>query len=226
MLKEVYVKLIDMKEILELDNFLTIQNVCSICYKKNRMMGIIGYPGAGKTIALEVYTKHHKNVYYVRVRKSMSTKDFYMRLLECMGVENTMRDLPPHFIMNKIAFNLNLNRKNNLIIIDEAGKFKPGQLEYIHELRDLTVNTTGIILAGPEYFKDNLDKWKKESVIGIPELHRRIHSFVDLVRPTKREVTGICKHHGITNPTTIKRLFKDSDNFGSLINQIELEMDI
>ena len=51
-----------MKDILELDNFLTIQNICELCQKKKRMMSIIGYPGAGKTIALESYANHHKNV--------------------------------------------------------------------------------------------------------------------------------------------------------------------
>lgn len=214
-----------MQDILELDNYLTIQDICNQAQRKRRMLAIIGYPGAGKTIALENYTRNHKNVYYLRVRKTMGVKDFYIALLERMGYKNTIRELPPHFIMNKIAGNLNLSRSNNLVIIDEAGKFKPGQLEYIHELRDMTASTTGIVLAGPDYFKDNLDNWKKNNVIGIPELHRRIYSFIILERPTKREITGICEHYGINNKSIVKKLKDKTDNFGSLMSEIEMELE-
>lgn len=212
-------------EPLELDNYMTIKNICNMCQKKSRMMGIVGYPGAGKTVALESFAHNVKNVFYLRVRKSMSNKDFYIRLLEAMGLKNTARELPPYFIMNKVAGNLNLTN-NNLVIIDEAGKFKPGQLEFIHELRDLTETTTGIVLAGPEYFRDNLDKWKDDNVIGVPELHRRIFSFVELERPTKREVKAICKNFEIKNQKTVQRLKNENDNFGSLMNAIELELEL
>ncbi|MEP4027536.1 MAG: ATP-binding protein, partial [Nonlabens ulvanivorans] len=196
-------------KVFEIDNYLTVQEVCTTCQSKQKMMAIIGDPGVGKTVALQSFAKQHKNVFYLRVRKSMGIKDFYIRLLASMGYKNTSKEYPRHFIMNKIAGNLNLADKN-LVIIDEAGKFKPGQLEYIHELRDLTEHTTGIVLAGPEYFKDNLDKWKKDNVIGIPELHRRIFSFVELDNPSKREVSYICKHFGINNTKAINRMFKDT----------------
>lgn len=211
------------RTIFEIDNFMTVKKVCTTCQSKQKMMAIIGDPGVGKTVALESFAKQHKNVFYLRVRKSMGVKDFYIRLLGSMGYKNTSKEYPRHFIMNKIAGNLNL-ANNNLVIIDEAGKFKPGQLEYVHELRDLTEHTTGIVLAGPEYFKDNLDKWKKDNVTGIPELHRRVFSFVELESPTKREVTHICNHFGINNKRLINRFYKDSENFGSLMNMIELEL--
>ncbi|WP_375577736.1 ATP-binding protein [Marivirga tractuosa] len=211
--------------IYDLNNFSSIINSCANAQTKKLMIGIIGYPGAGKTAALQYYSQNNRNVYYLRVRKSMTAKDFYIRLLESMGLKNTMRELPIHFIMNKIAGNLNLSTKPNLIIIDEAGKFKPKQLEYIHELRDMTDGTTGIVLAGPEYFRDNLDSWKKDNVIGIPELHRRIFDFIELDRPKYAEVKLLCSEYGVKDEKLAIKIHREADNFASIVFMIYKELE-
>lgn len=214
-----------MKDIFELDNFVTVSNICKTSLEKKRMMGIIGYPGAGKTIALENYANKHDRVYYMRVRKSMKPKDFYIGLLEAIGQQNTVTGLSIHALINKITFDLLLNDHSKLIIIDEAGKFKPGQLEYIHELRDLTVDTTGIVLAGPGYFYDNLTSWEKANVTGIPELVRRVNSFTWLERPKLTEVTAICSEYGIKDKKSVREIFKEGKNFAKIMDLIQAILD-
>lgn len=205
--------------IFETDNYVRTQSVCEDALAKLRMHTIIGYPGAGKTVALKSFARKRDLAYYLRVKKSMETKDFYMEILKSMGVINQDRSVSLFNLIRKIVWMLNESGGKNLLIIDEAGKFKPEQLEYIHELRDETEKSTGIILAGPEYFFDNLTLWKNKSVIGIPEVFRRIHSFVWLDSPKKHEIKAICNNYGIAKPEAVREFYSCS-SFSELTNRI------
>lgn len=210
-----------MKALFELDNLVTVENICNTCLAEKRMMGIIGYPGAGKTVSLQHYAEKHERVYYMRIRKSMTIKDFFASLLEVIGQQNNLQGHSIYPLINSIAEELTLNQRGKLIIIDEAGKFKPGQLEYIHELRDLVDETTGIVLAGPEYFYDHLISWEKANVKGIPELVRRINSFIWLDRPKFSEVSAICAEYDIKDKKTIQEIFKKGKNFAKIMDLIQ-----
>lgn len=208
------------REIFETNNYTVVNDLCAQSKKDRSMLAIIGIPGIGKTTALLDYAAQNKNIYYLRVRKSMTTKDFYVKLLSVISFGEHERDLTINFLLNKIQYILK-SRNRNLIIIDEAGKFKPGQLEYVHELRDLTENSTGIILAGPSYFQDNLEKWKRLNVVGIPEVYRRIEAFYDLKNVLLEEHALICKHYGILNKKDIKNIYKNCESFSDVFYGIK-----
>lgn len=213
-----------MKEevILKTDNFNTIWDLCKDVQRDSTMVGLIGFSGAGKTSGLEYYTKENENVIYTWVRRSMTTREFYINLLNAVGYQmRTRRELTIYTIMNMIALRVNnVYKSKKLLIIDEAGKFKPQQLEYIHELRDLTKHHLGIILSGPGYFYKNLMKWSNHNVVGIPELEGRIASYVWLERPTKKEIMGFCKFYGIQDEKVIRYRFYGIDNFRNLMHEI------
>lgn len=208
--------------ILGTSNFNTIDALCKEAQMKSKMIGIIGYPGAGKTTALETYTSDKSNVYYIRACKSMNAKQFHTCILNAMGVEGKNQGVTLYDLINNIAFRLNYNQLKKLIIIDEAGKFKPSFLEYLHELRDRTISTTGIIIAGPEYFRDNLIKWKDRGVVGIPEFYRRVNYWEELSPPTKDEVRAFCKQYKIEDETFVTRLYQSCDNFSEILSAIEI----
>ncbi|MEP0212108.1 MAG: ATP-binding protein [Cellulophaga sp.] len=201
-------------------NFLMIQELCKSTKEELKMIAIIGYPGAGKTVGLSYYQKTNKNVIYMIVRKSMSAKEFYIELLNAVGYEGDVLNLSLYDIINVIVSKIRARKRKLLLIIDEAGKFKPRQLEYIHELRDQTSDRLGIILAGPEYFYDNLFLWKEKKVIGIPEVFRRIEKIETLRLPTFKEISDICKDLGVNSDIEIKK-YRDVDNFSELANRLK-----
>lgn len=202
-------------------NFQTIQELCNQCAINSRMIGLIGYPGAGKTIGLQYYKRNRIDVIYTTVRKTMSSKNFYLEVLNALGFEGEAVNVSLHQIMNMIVRKINAHPTKILLIIDEAGKFKPGQLEYIHELRDQTSHKMGIILAGPEYFYDNIYEWKEKKVIGIPEVFRRIHTFHTLEYPQKDEIKQIANEYGIEDKNLIKNLYNRVGSFDELTKEIE-----
>lgn len=202
-------------------NFNIIQDVCRRTMDETEMTGLIGYPGAGKTTGLRYYQLSNDNVVYLQLGKSMNDKEFYMEMLSALGYEGDGLGVTLHGLINLVVNKVQSVEDKFLIIIDEAGKFKPGQLEYIHELRDKTQEKMGIVLAGPEYFYDNLYRWKQKRVVGIPEIFRRISTFETLKPPTRNEIKTICRHYGITDHKILKNRFYDCTDFDELNKEIK-----
>lgn len=212
--------------ILKTGNYNTIQAVCSEALSNSKFIGIVGYPGAGKTTSLRSFCKNKTNVFYVRATASMPAREFYRQILFEMGVEGENIGLSLHDLIRDISYRLNYNETRKLLVVDEAGKFKPKFLEYIHELRDNTEHTTGIIFAGPQYFKDRIVGWKNRGVVGIPELFRRINHWEVLEPPTKNEIRAFCHYFGINDESFISELYRNCDNFGEIVNRISEYMKI
>jgi len=191
--------------ILEITNYKSVINACKDSLAHNKMIGIIGDAGSGKTTALEHFrNKYPQNVFIVTVYPTMTAKIFYSSVLNVFGDSKYETSDQLYFIMQK-AVNLYKNfGENKLLIIDEAGKLKPRMFEYLHEFRDKTRENTGIILAGVDYFKSNIIKWRNSGVIGIPEFCSRIHSWQELVKLKKEELISIIKENGIDDEDFIK----------------------
>ncbi len=207
------------KRLVELDNFMSIQKACNYALENSKMIAIFGYEGAGKTIALRKFYKENRNTQFIKVRKSMTTMNFYNELLGTQSLSNRgYKSL--YGIMNRLR-SINYGSEKRLLILDEVGKFKFSDLEYLHEFRDLTEESLGIILAGPEYFHDDLLFGVRNKVKGIPEFYRRINFKIWLDRPKKKEITAICNRYEITDKKLINNRFFKNENFASLSDDIE-----
>lgn len=204
-------------------NFQTIQTVCNDALVNNKMIAISGEPGFGKTIALQYFRATNKNVFVVTAKPSMTAKTFWLEILQAMykaeGYPESTHQRALYFILRRISDAFN-RIGSGLLVIDEAGKLNDKMLEYLHEVRDQTQTSAGIILAGPNYFKTNLVRWVQRERKGIPEFFRRINYWVELQSPTKIEVAKICEAYGVVDPDTVKVLQARCRNFGTLTNEI------
>lgn len=205
--------------ILDTNVLRTINENCQDALEYHRMISFIGDPGFGKTKSLQYYSSKRRNVYYLVVEKSMTSKKFYIELLNVLGFTNSFRGSELNNLIKSISFHLSQSKQPNLLIIDEAGKFNANQLLYLHELRDNTKNNTGIILSGPPYFKKNMDDWKLSGREGVPELYRRIQSWIPLQEPTMKEKKAYCSEFGILNDLA-DELCDECKDFGTLENKI------
>nr|NQU93976.1 AAA family ATPase [Bacteroidota bacterium] len=99
-------------------NYENIYELCHDARETTKMVGLIGYPGAGKTTALKEYYRRSPNTWYISGQKSMRPKRFFEKLLRQMGVmfSGTIYDM-----IERLAEELN-HSPHSLLIIDEAGK--------------------------------------------------------------------------------------------------------
>jgi len=197
-------------------NFSTVHSVCNDAKKKHKMNAIIGYTGAGKTTALKAYCRNTKNTFYVNCSKSMRPKQFFKKLLQEAGINFTGNI---YEMIETISMHLN-SIKQPLIVIDEAGKMSQTLLMYLHDLRNDTMMSTGVVLAGVEYFKTNLEKAVAKQKEGMPEFYDRVFMWEVLRMPSKAEINAVCEANGLNDANTIKG-FNLVKNYRQLQNSIE-----
>lgn len=206
-------------KILKTSNFSSVYEACKDALISKRMISIIGDSGWGKTTALKSFARDYGDiVVYDKASKSMNAKIFFSSINSKLGGEGYDQNLPLYFLIRKVANKFNEDSSNKLLIIDEAGKFTPEALEYLHEFRDLTMDSTGIVLAGPKYFETRVRNWKDKNRPGMPEIFSRIGVWIDLKLPTLEEKIAICIAYGINNPQSILEFsevitFRDVENF-------------
>lgn len=197
------------EKIIASTNFNTITSLCSDVKKYSNMVAIIGEPGYGKTLSLKYFSDRNENVYYINVKKTMTAKIFYSEILNNIGFANKHGQDNIYYIIESIAHYLNENKQKNLLVIDEAGKLSHNHLLYLHDLRDSISKSTGIVIAGPKYFQNDITNQLKLNKIGIPELYRRINTWIELDLPSYNEKFQLCKFSGIKNDNLINAICKD-----------------
>jgi DNA transposition AAA+ family ATPase len=205
-------------------NFQRVQEVCDDAMGNHKMIAICGDPGLGKTTSLRYYQQRHKNVFLLTVKPSMTPKSFWESLFDKVTTSDKalvgMTSRRPLYYTLQAVANLLNSYDRSLLIIDEAGKLDAPMLEHLHEVRDDTASSTGIVLSGPEYFKRNLSQWVASERIGMPEIWRRINYWESLVAPEKSEIKEFCRHYKITDEQVIRKLISECKNFGTLYNKI------
>lgn len=205
--------------VLDTNALRTINENCQDALEYSRMISFIGDSGYGKTKSLQYFAAKKRNVYYLVVEKSMTSKRFYVELLNVLGFTNSFRGSDLNNLIKSISFHLSQSKQSNLLIIDEAGKFNANQLLFLHEIRDSTKNNTGIVLSGPPYFNKNIEDWKLAGREGIPELYRRIQAWIQIQEPSMKEKKAYCSKFGILNDLA-DELAHECKDFGTLDNKI------
>ncbi|WP_295714390.1 AAA family ATPase [Mucilaginibacter sp.] len=202
-------------------NFNSVQNTCRETQSKSLLNAVIGFTGAGKTEALKDYYNRERNVYYVQCKNSMNRKQFLYEVLSEMG-HNFMGSV--YEMVKLICKQLNQHSEPPLLIIDEAGKLSTNVLLDLHDIRNATLYSAGILMAGCEYFKKNVEKAVEKDKTGYPEFYSRVVNWNELTKPSKAEIAAICKANGVTDDDTIKDFCKLS-NYRLLYNAIVNERD-
>jgi DNA transposition AAA+ family ATPase len=197
-------------------NFSTIKENCNEARLLHKMIGVIGFTGAGKTFALRNYYENNSNTYLVTCSRAMRTKQFLSEILKGFGVHFLASD---YEMTKRIIEEMN-KKKDTLLIIDEASKLSANALMYIQDIWDGVEDNAGIVLAGVEYLYTNIKKASDKNKIGMPEFYSRVNYWEMLTEPKKAEINSICKHNNVSDETFVKTLYR-LGNFRLVRNAIQ-----
>ena len=197
------------------NNFCTVHDACASARKRNTLLGIIGFAGAGKTTALEIYKSQNENTYLITCARAMKSKQFLTMILASLDIRYLASD---YEMVQRIVTEFN-NIKGSLLIIDEASKLSPNALMYLQDIFDGIEGNSGIVIAGVEYLHGNIKKSAEKNKIGMPEFFSRVAQWSKLSLPTKKEIITLCEINGITDKEIIKDITKFS-NYREVRNSI------
>lgn len=207
---------IDNWQVRNTHNFSAIYKLIEDAKDNKRMLAVAGYTGAGKTTALRHFANNNPETYYVLATVMHTRRTFLESICRSMGISIPFRmDVILTAIVEKMT-----TAKNTVLLIDDAGKLSHTCLRLIQVIYDQTENSAGIVLAGTEFLKEELERGSRRNAQGFRELKRRIAYWQPLRRPTVQIVATIAKDYGIEDASVIDYIYRNAKDYGTLRNLI------
>lgn len=197
-------------------NFSVINKLCDDARSNKRMLAVAGYTGAGKTTALRHYAQNNPEAYYMLGTVLHTKRSFLESIARSMGITApfNMADM-----LAAIVEKLNTGAAP-VLIIDDAGKLSHSCLRLIQVIYDQTEHSAGIVLAGTEFLKEEIERASRRNALGFRELKRRIAYWQPLRRPTQQIIAAIAKDFGIEDASTIEYIWRNCKDYGTIRNLI------
>lgn len=209
-------------------NFREIQAMCRDAQRHSITNCVSDYTGAGKTTALEEYSRRHPNAFYVLCDQMMSAKDLAREMQSSIGIsqEGTARDMV-------MAVVKELKRmRNPVMIIDECDKLNDRCLLILKMVYDRLENNCGFVTAGTEVLRERIDKFAKRNKLGYREWKRRFANYRTLRkfdtsdRVIRDEVLQICQDQGIMEKGQLQAILNNASNYGDVRTMVKDFQDI
>jgi len=194
---------------------------------------ILGDTGWGKTISLGSFAYYYKdNVIFNPVQKSTSPRLFYSDILNLISSEKYSASIPLNLLIKRVAYEFNSKKRDMLLIIDEVTKFDHNFFEHLQDFREMTKESTGIILAGGIYFHKKFRKWNEKVEDGMPEFYSRVNVWYKLDAPSNDVIVSIIRAYDIhdskfvvycSNTTDLRFLKRIIENY-SIIKESNFQL--
>lgn len=189
-------------------NYKRIQRLMEDAQEDAKVFGMIGDAGCGKTKALESYTLHNTDAYYVCCREYWDRKTFLREVLRIVGHKTSGKSISQ--MMDELVFALKV-KNSPLLIFDEADKLPDHVLCFFITLYNLLEDHCGIVLAATEHLQNRIDRGRRLNRKGYEEMYSRLgRKFIFIAEPSTEDVAHICMANGLDHKDFIKEVIEDS----------------
>ncbi|KAB2869472.1 MAG: ATP-binding protein [Bacteroidales bacterium] len=210
------------RPIIQTTNFNTVRNVCYDSLTHQHLNIIYSPPGYGKTLGLTtIKMEYPENVVYIKALASDNPRVFYSSIINELVDEKYNWKLSLSITIKRAASLFNSKDKNMILLIDEVTKFNHNFFLHLHDFRELTMDSTGIVLSGGKDLKERFEKWCLHSAPGISEFVSRFNIYQQLFPPSKDEIVTILHANNIFDKDFEKKCIKEVTDF----RQLETYMD-
>jgi len=186
------------------NNYKKIKELLTDAKDLSRVHAITAGAGWGKDTAAKDFDNENDNVYLINCGDYFNRRYFMIDLLRKMGLD-TNGSLPT--LVERAVTEINRAVKP-IIIINEADKLPDSTLYFFITIYNLCEGKCGIVLMATRALIDRLTvNGVPRNKKGYPEIFSRLGSkFIELQRPSRKDITMICTGNGVTNPDTIAEI--------------------
>ena len=204
-------------QLAETRNFTHTVGTLAAAHDRKVMIGLTGYPGAGKTEALNRYCRRTPGAYYLLADALMSRTRFIAGIMRAMGMQiPEVGNQIPGAMVESICNKMVSSELPVVLVIDDAGKLKPDHFRIIQIIYDRTKDLCGIVLAGTEQLKKMIDQKAQYDVMGYRELQRRFSYWEQLAPLSHQDVLAVCQANAIEDTDAIRYLATNVTNLANL----------
>jgi len=200
------------------------------------LRAVIGDTGCGKSFAIDIFkSKHPEDVFIVTVSQLDSIGDLLEKVTDLLGIvpgrtkSRKLRDIIARFR------DMKADGRSPLLIFDECEYMKQPALCAVKEFYDNLVKPKycGLLLAGHHQLAINLERMRKKSKEGIPQLYRRIKFGIRMLpaidrkfdlflsgmdRPLCRFLSEQCENYGELHDVLVPA-FRESERTGEPLSE-------
>lgn len=192
-----------------------IMKLCDDAILYQQLVAVSAPTGLGKSATLQEFAKRNpKDVVYVHFMPLMSRLECLEHIATAIGL-NTKGT--PAKLMLAIAQRI---KTKKLLILDDVDKVITEFSASLQGIYDQCEGQVGIVIAGTQVLKNQIERKAAQLKRNFPELYRRISYWQPLYKPSADAVTGMAKANGITDEKAIDFLIGKADNYGTIRNYI------
>lgn len=207
-------------------SFLMAQEFIHEAHEKKQLMTLFASTGFGKTVGFQHYMETTStNYYYAQIKPAEAAKPFFYRLNNIINdKENIQTNYKSssslNWLIEQSSYDVINNKKDPILIIDEAGNFKKNAQSYLRQTWDNIRGNAAMIVSGPDRYRMNLRDWNLDLSSGIPEFMSRINNTKTIPAPDYSDIELICRTNEIDEKKVIKYIFDNSHNLRNVKNYV------
>ena len=199
-------------QIAETINVKKIFRTCDDAKNKKMFLFISDKAGKGKSGPLRAYWEQNKdnNVFYIQCRE-WAKREFMQELCTMLGIDYGKSPVTIDKLgMLVIEFFSKRSEKAPQLIIDEIDKLRDPALRWIIHLYNEREDKMSVVAAGSPHLEQRIKRGVKLKKQGYDEIDSRFgRNFLKVFGATENCCENICKTNGITDKTTIKKIFSE-----------------
>jgi len=176
---------------------------------------IIGDTGCGKSFGIELFKQRNPNdVFVVTFSQLDNIGDLLDKIIDLLNIiPAKTKSKKMKAIVNKLR-DIKLNGNSPMIVFDECEYMKQPALCAMKEMYDNLNKYCAIVLVGHYQLITNIERLRKKSKDGIPQLYRRIKFGIRYLSLIDRKYALFLK--SIDNKSLCKFLQNECENYGEL----------
>lgn len=176
---------------------------------------IVGDTGCGKTHAIELFRqKFPVDTFVVTVSQLDKIGDILDKILDAMKLPEAKGNAKKMKTIISKLIDLKRDGRKPTLILDECEYMKQPALCAIKEFYDGLHRACAIVMVGHHQLINNIERLRRKSKDGIPQLYRRIKFGIRTLAPIDRSYTLFLE--GIEDKALRKFLQRECYNYGEL----------
>lgn len=211
----------------EINNTRIMAQVLMDAKEKHLHIAVSYRAGSGKTAAIKEFAAANASSgVYALMCREWGRKEFLVSLCATLGIATGRGLNTPDAQLQAVCEALNKRANlSPLLVIDEADKLRPAALRALITLYNETEGRVGVVIAGTENLRIEVQRGIKLGVKGMDEIDSRFgRRYIQLGGISKTDVKAICAANGLADAGRQEQVWNSCEPYKTVVNDRTVQL--